>query len=191
MSEPVGRSALLVMDVQPGIVERVHDSNGYLARVSAALSAARGSGMPVIHVVVGFRPGMPEISARNQSFGPLKLQAATMLIDPRPVLPPAAGEVVVTKRRVSAFTGSDLEVVLRGGGIQHLVLCGIATSGVVLSTVREAADQDYGLTVLADLCADFDPEVHAVLLGKVFPRQARVITGGEWASTLAAVAQPL
>ena len=52
---------------------------------------------------------------------------------------------------------------------------GIATSGVVLSTVRWAADLDYSLVVVEDCCADSDEEVHRVLMQKVFPRQARVI----------------
>ena len=91
---------------------------------------------------------------------------------------------MVTKRRVSAFTGSDLDVVLRGLGAGTLVLTGIATSGVVLSTLRQAADLDYGLTVLAD-CLDADPEVHRVLTGKVFPRQAEVSTVAQWAEQLA------
>ncbi|WP_370466733.1 cysteine hydrolase family protein [Streptacidiphilus sp. PB12-B1b] len=50
---------------------------------------------------------------------------------------------------MSAFTGSELEVVLRSPGAIRLVLAGISTSGVVLSTVREAADRGYRLTVLA------------------------------------------
>ena len=65
-------------------------------------------------------------------------------------------------------------------GIQHLVLSGFATSGVVLSTLREAADKDYVLTVLEDGCADRDPEVHRVLTTKIFPRQANVVTVEEW-----------
>jgi nicotinamidase-related amidase len=65
------------------------------------------------------------------------------------------------------------------------VLTGIATSGVVLSTVREAADKDYRLTVLSDGCADLDPEVHSVLMGKVFPRQADVLTAMQWVDGLA------
>jgi nicotinamidase-related amidase len=92
--------------------------------------------------------------------------------------------LAVTKRRVSAFTGSDLEVLLRARGTGHLVLAGIATSGVVLSTLRHAADLDYQLTVLADGCLDPDPEVHQVLLGKVFPRQAQVTTIADWADRL-------
>ena len=82
----------------------------------------------------------------------------------------------MTKRRVSAFAGSDLEVVLHARGISHLVLAGIPTSGVVLSTLRQAADLDYQLTVLADGCLDADPDVDQILLGTVFPRQAEVTT---------------
>jgi len=60
----------------------------------------------------------------------------------------------VTKRRVSAFAGSDLHVLLRAGGIEALVLSGIATTGVVLSTLRQAADLDFSLT-------EDDPNVRA------------------------------
>ena len=98
---------------------------------------------------------------------------------------PETLEVVVIKRRVSAFTGSGLPVILRAQEIDHLILCGIATSGVVLSTLRQAADQDYELTVLSDACLDSDPEVHRVLIEKIFPRQATVLTVAEWQEALA------
>jgi len=64
------------------------------------------------------------------------------------------------------------------------VLTGLSTSGVVLSTVREAADKDFRLTVLSDGCGDMDNEVHTVLLTKVFPRQAEVLTTAEWIAVL-------
>ena len=83
---------------------------------------------------------------------------------------------------MSAFTGSDLQVVLRSLGADTLVLTGIATSGVVLSTLRQAADLDYRLVVLSDACLDADPEVHRVLTEKVFPRQAAVRTVAQWAA---------
>ncbi|MFC4121735.1 cysteine hydrolase family protein [Nonomuraea zeae] len=178
-------SALLVMDVQRVVVERYPDP-GYLPRLRKAVEAARAGGVPVIYVVVGFRPGYPEISARNKMFGPLAgapadagSGEATRI---HPDVAPEPGDVVVTKRRVSAFAGSDLDVVLRAGGIDHLVLTGIATSGVVLSTLRQAADLDFGLTVLADACLDADPEVHRVLVEKVFPQQAEVTTVDDWAA---------
>jgi nicotinamidase-related amidase len=99
-------------------------------------------------------------------------------------LAPRSDEPVVTKLRVSAFAGSDLEVILRAQNIRTLVLAGIATSGVVLSTLREAADKDYGLIVLSDACVDADPEVHRVLVEKVFPRQAEVMSVDAWALSL-------
>jgi nicotinamidase-related amidase len=101
-----------------------------------------------------------------------------------PAIAPQPTDIVVTKRRISAFSGSDLDVVLRAQDISHLVLCGIATSGVVLSTLREAADKDYQLTVLADCCVDSDEEVQHVLLSKVFPQQAEVIQAEVWATKL-------
>ncbi len=178
------KSALLVMDVQPNILDRVADKQNYLAKVKTAVEAAHNHNIQVIYVVVGFRPGMPEISQHNLSFSNIKQQSNPGLIDPRPAIEPTGTDIIVTKRRVSAFTGSDLAVVLSGLDITRLILCGIATSGVVLSTVREAADKDYSLSVLADLCADMDEEVHSLLTSKVFPRQAKVISSQQWLDEL-------
>ncbi len=184
-----GQSALLVMDVQRGIVERVGGAPELLDRLTAAIAAARSAEIPVIYVVVRFRAGYPEISAQNRSFAAIR-DAGTRMeeTDPateiHPAVTPRASDIVVTKRRVSAFAGSDLDVVLRAQEIRHMVLTGIATSGVVLSTLRAAADLDYRLSVLSDCCADADAEVQRVLLGKVFPRQADVLTAEEWTATL-------
>jgi nicotinamidase-related amidase len=114
-------TALLVMDVQQGIVDRFGGDEGYLPRLASAVQAARRAGSGV----------------------------------------------------------------LRAAGTDHLVLTGIATSGVVISTLRQAADQDYRLTVLANGCLDADPEVHRVLTDKVYPRQADVLGIAEWAESLA------
>jgi nicotinamidase-related amidase len=183
-------TALLVMDVQAGIISRVSDSQSLLQTLGQAITAARSAKIPVIYVVVGFRKGIPEIGAAttNKSFGALKSAGFPGIEEPiqiDPAIAPQPGEMVVTKRRVSAFAGSDLEVILRGHKIGHLVLAGISTSGVVLSTLREAADKDYRLSVLSDGCADMDPEVHNVLLNKVFPHQADVLTVQQWADGLA------
>ena len=97
---------------------------------------------------------------------------------------PLPEEIVVVKRRISAFAGSGLEVILRAQAMEHLILTGIATSGVILSTLREAADHDYRLTVLSDACLDADLEVHRVLMEKVFPRQAQVMAVNEWQESL-------
>src|SRR6478672_7851021 len=109
------RTALLIMDVQAGIVDRVEDKSGFLERVQTAVDAAHDSKIPVIFVVVGFRQGMPEIGESNKMFAGIRNMgdAAKSFIDPKPAIEPADGDIVVTKRRVSAFSGSDLEVVLR------------------------------------------------------------------------------
>ena len=75
-------------------------------------------------------------------------------------------DIVIVKHRVSAFTGTDLEMILRAKEIDTLVMFGVATSGVVLSTLLTAADDDYRIIVLRDLCADQDDEVHAALLDR-------------------------
>jgi nicotinamidase-related amidase len=180
--------ALLVMDVQNAITGMLKDSRSYFQCLNDAIQAAREQGIPVIFAVIGFRKGYPEISAGNKSFSTLKdrlpgldsKEASTV----HAAIAPLPDEVIITKKRVSAFMGSDLEVVLRSRGIEHLVLTGIATSGVVLSTLREAADKDYRLTVLADCCADRDEEVHRMLTTKVFPLQAEVLEAKQWCERL-------
>ncbi|GCE18705.1 cysteine hydrolase family protein [Dictyobacter kobayashii] len=191
MSDTHATTALLVMDMQAEIVGRYVQTNDFFTPINTAIAAARAASIPVIYVAVAFRPGYPEISPRNKTFSGAKQRAASSsvaMLTPQihPAISPQPTDILITKRRVSAFSGSDLEVVLRAQGISHLVLCGIATSGVVLSTLREAADKDYQLTVLADCCMDNDEEVQRVLLSKVFPRQAEVIQASDWAANLKA-----
>ena len=183
------RPVLLLMDFQHGVVERL-GTPSVVEAADRAARAARGAGIPVMFVRVGFRPGYPEIASSNETFSAITAQAGDADTEDHPAtqvhasLTPQPGEPVVVKRRVSAFSGSDLDVLLRAAGADALVLAGIATSGVVLSTLRQAADLDYKLTVLADACADRDPEVHRVLTEKIFPRQALVTTTDEWIASL-------
>jgi nicotinamidase-related amidase len=182
------RTVLLVMDFQHGIVERFEDTS-VLDAADRAVKAARAAEIPVVFVRVAFRPGYPETSGRNASFGAISSMGDVMT-EAHPAtqihasLEPQPGDPIVTKRRVSAFSGSDLAVLLRSLDAESLVLAGIATSGVVLSTLREASDLDYRITVLSDACADADDEVHRVLLEKVFPRQAQVTTTDAWVETV-------
>jgi nicotinamidase-related amidase len=184
MEQNIQNAALLVMDMQSAILSTLPDAKEFVGNVAKAIANARDKKIPVIYVVVGFRQGTPEINLNNKGFAAAKERFANADMNEftkiEPSLVPLANEIVVTKRRVCAFTGSDLEVILRAFNVQHLILTGIATSGVVLSTVREASDKDYRITVLSDCCADGDQEVHRVLTTKIFPRQADVMTFGEW-----------
>ena len=173
------------MDVQQATVAMLNNAEPYLATLSGAVKKARAAKIPVIYVVIGFRKGYPEVNPESRTFAAIKNRPGLKFDTEEaskvhPSVAPAEGDITVIKKRVSAFTGSDLEVVLRSMGIRHIILSGIATSGVVLSTIREAADKDYRITVLSDCCADMDEEVHRVLTTKVFPRQADVMLSADW-----------
>ncbi len=184
-------TVLLGMDFQPAVLEK-HPSRGALDAARRAIRAARANGVGVVFVRVAFRPGYPEASARNAIFGPMARVADVAMTEDHPAaqvhpaLERRPDEPVVLKRRVSAFSGSDLDALLRAAGAHTLVLTGVATGGVVLSTLRQAADLDYRLVVLSDACGDHDPEVHRLLIERVFPRQANVLTTDEWIKTLPA-----
>ncbi|WP_343672890.1 isochorismatase family cysteine hydrolase [Chitinophaga sp.] len=180
----MSNTALLVMDMQAAMLGMIPNGAAVISSVAKAIASARSKGIPVIYVVVGFRPGAPEISANNKGFSAARQMFGNVspedFMKIHPDLAPQENEVVVVKRRVSAFSGSDLEVLLRAYQVDHIVLTGIATNGVVLSTLREAADKDYRITVLSDGCADREEDVHEFLTTKIFPRQAEVLTVAEW-----------
>lgn len=161
------------------------DLDQYLAAVSCTLAGARKAGIPVVQVTTSFRPDYADASPRNQMAAHIRAAGAYKDTDPAAQLHPtitaaAADDIHVKKRRVSAFHGTDLDLVLRSSGIEKIAIAGLATSGAVLSTVRQAADMDYEITVLADLCADLDPDVHRILIDKVLAKQASVVTAEEW-----------
>jgi nicotinamidase-related amidase len=184
-------TVVLAMDCQAGVISiYAKPQDDFVARVSDVLNAARAAGMAVIHVQVGFRPGLPEVSERNRLFGAIKaskphqefFQGSSGAI--HPALGPEPGDIVVVKHRVSAFAGTDLEMILRAREIHTIVMFGIATSGVVLSTLLEASDADYRLIVIDDCCADLDMELHAALTKRLFPARAEVMTTEDFVRAL-------
>ena len=181
-------TAILSMDCQAGIVSiyTKGDQAAFRARAAGVLKYARASRMTVIHVKVGFRPGLPEVSSENQLFGAMKASAQHQKLFQEPLgnIDPALGpvddEIVITKHRVSAFTGTDLAMILRANELDTLVLFGIATSGVVLSTLLEASDADFRIAVVKDCCADLDASLHSALIEKLFPSRATVLSAADF-----------
>jgi nicotinamidase-related amidase len=147
-----GSAALLVMDYQVDTLTRfmtAAQSADAIACVPDLIATARDAGMMVIHVVVAFRPGHPEVSPRNPLFSALKASGMMVAGSEGAAIHPAAaareGEPIVVKHRIGPFVGTDLVTLLRANGIDTLVLAGVHTSGVVLSTARHAGDLDYRL----------------------------------------------
>ncbi len=176
------RTALLVMDYEAVIISTIENFDALLARAAQAIRTVRSHGGHVGYVRVALTDAEYDaIPERNKGFWSAKssgrdfgAQSPATAIDER--IAPNDGEIVVRKTRVGAFSTTDLAAQLQQRGIDTLILAGITTSGVVLSTIRDAADRDYRLFVLFDACADPQSDVHSLLMEKVFPRQADVIT---------------
>src|SRR5260370_29736119 len=167
------QNALVVLDVQRSTVHRFGDDAQYLARLRGAVEAARAAEIPVLHVVVGFRAGHPEASTRNKMLNLLSAFPGGIGYAPddpgaaiHPAVAPLPADLLLTRTRLAGFAGSDLDVLLRAREIDGLALAGIATSGAALSTLRQAADLDFRLTVLADGCLDASAPVHPALTEK-------------------------
>lgn len=175
---PSGRRALIVLDAQTQIVGMFPNPGPALEAIKTALVSARASGDLVIFVNVAFLPGHPEVSPRDRLFGGLREHGLMTVGSPGSAL--AAGletqpeDLLVTKQGVSAFVDTELDRILRNAGVVDIAVVGYATSGAVLSTVRSGHDLGYSVTVYSDACADFDDQVHDVLMTKVFPMTATV-----------------
>ena len=161
------KMAVLIMDYQNRQLSNFSDEsqNDILGKANEVLAEARQRGIPVIYVEV----------VRGERTPDREIHRA---------ITPKSGEIVLTKSRTGPFSTTNLDQVLKEQGVETLVLMGISTSGCVLTTVRWAADIDYKLLVLSDCCADQDDEVHRVLMEKLFPRQATVLTSQQFLGAL-------
>lgn len=180
-------TALLVLDCQPAILAALPadvDREALLDRTAGAIADVRAVGGTVAYVRVGFTEAdWDAIPAANRSFGPLAQHRVLHHEDPAAAvherLAPRDGDITVRKTRHSGMSTTDLDQQLRERGITSLVVCGVSTSGAVLSTVLDAADRDYRLYVLSDGIADPAPEAHHALLRHVLPARAHIIDTGE------------
>ena len=177
-------TALLAMDFENDIVHengafkdlgfaQMVKQNDVLGKTARLLDAARGAGVKVIYASVKFRSGYPE---RPQNAGMFQaVVGANALVEGtwgstiHEAVTPKEGEPVVSKRGISAFTGSDLAALLTTGGITTLLLTGVATNFVVEGTAREAVDRGYNVVIVGDCCASASQEVHDSALTSTLP----------------------
>jgi nicotinamidase-related amidase len=183
----IGRTALLIIDMQRdfldplGYVAQTGVDVGILRKTIAPtrrlLDAARTSRVRVIHTREGHRPDLSDLNAVKQrrasnagapigSMGPLgrllvRGEQGHGIIDE---LAPWPHETIIDKPGFGAFYATDLELVLRAGGISALVIAGVTTDICVHSTLREAMDRGFDCSTVADACAAGDPHVHEAML---------------------------
>lgn len=168
------KSMLLVMDM---INDLVHPDGpnaktyvaqgrerGLYANTVAAIAKARGAGVPVGYVRVGFSPDYREcppaspVFSKARELGLFKLGSrGTEVYE---AFAPRDGDFDIVKHRVSPFYGTNLEPILRANGIGRLVLAGVSTNGVVQGAAREGHDRDYACVILEDCCCGATAEEH-------------------------------
>ena len=187
----LGRTALVLLDYQnynvhpdgywssvtPGLIARVAPA---LARTAEALAAARVAGICVVHVQNAWREGHPDINPRAPWQADAKAAGRSTedswgveFFEP---LAPLAGELVVRKRTVSGFAGTDLDRLLRLHDVSTVVIAGIITNFAAEGTARDASDRGYRVVVLADCCESITDEMHAFAVTQVLPVIGEVVS---------------
>jgi len=165
-------TALIVIDLQKGIatIPTAHPMAEIVARAARLADAFRERSLPVVLVnVAGLAPGRTDAGRPNFAFPPDWTEFV-------PELSPQPGDHAITKQRVGAFHGTDLDSYLRERGVTQVVIVGVATSFGVESTARSAYDLGYNVTLVVDAMTDRDAGAHSNCLGKIFPRIAETGT---------------
>jgi nicotinamidase-related amidase len=159
-------AALIVIDLQKGVVglPTAHPATEIVGRSAQLAQAFRRRGLPVVLVNVnGIAPGRTDAGRPKFSFP----DDWTEFV---PELAPQAGDHVVTKQRVGAFLGTDLDDYLRRRGATQIFLAGVATGSGVESTARSAYDLGYNVVFVTDAMTDMNADTHRRCIETVFPR---------------------
>ncbi|MGH3579470.1 MAG: isochorismatase family cysteine hydrolase [Mycobacterium sp.] len=172
------RTAVIAMDFQRDIVGEdgafaplFHAEvarTGVITTAGRLLSSARAAGMKVVYSRAAFQPGYPELVANIPVLGMTAEKGC--LIDGSDgaaivaEVAPQDGEVILAHPRVSGFHGTALDVILRGAGIDTIVLMGVATNLAIESTARAGADLGYRTLVVADACSTVSEAAHTASL---------------------------
>lgn len=184
-------SALLVMDCQGYMVDKLplEARAKLLDNLSKVIRAARDHAVIVIYVIVQYRSGYPEVPSSSGKFSRQKkdkiLQEGNPDAEICSKVHPQPGDIIIVKKRMSAFTGTELDIILRSKNINTLVLSGVSTLGAVESTARNAYDMDYQIFILGDCCADRVSGSHEIALNWMMPRISTVYSSEEFIASIA------
>lgn len=180
-----GRSVLLIVDMQNELLHPEGKLYGHgfprefdrlVPNVQAVLAASRARGVATVFVYTAYHPSFVDASPLSPSRKSGSLVEGSWGVKILEEIAPRDGEVVIRKRRPSAFYETPLDSVLRGLGAQSLFMCGVATNRAVESTARDAFNRDYHVFIVADGCAARSVAAHAASLeslGGFFGKVAR------------------
>lgn len=185
MTAAASRAALLALHYQNdvlhadgrirvGLAQDSSDRDRVVTRAATLLDGARAQGLPIVHVRIAFRADYADLVANGAIFKAVVASGAVVagtwgsgFLDRLAPDSANAREVVVTHKRISAFQGTPVQELLRGWGVERLVVAGVATHSVVEGTVRHAADIGYHVMVAADACASAAQAVHEASLANM------------------------
>ena len=193
------RTALVLLDYQnynvhpegywakaaPGSAERAAPA---VARTVEVLAAARRARIKVIHVQNAWREGHPDVNPHTPWQADAKAAGRSTegswgieIIDQ---LTPDANELVVRKRGVSGFAGTELDRLLRIQDLSTLVIAGIITNFAAEGTARDASDRGYRAIVLTDCCESVNDEMHEFSITQILPFVGEVATAAHFIETV-------
>jgi nicotinamidase-related amidase len=176
MIEPA-KTALLVMHYQTDITDLFPSvAPRLVAKTRRLCDAARRQGVGVYFAKSHFSPGYPEVSPLNKNGQGIKQLGLFVHDRICPELGRRADEPLIIAHRASVFFGTDLEARLRAQGVDTLIMVGIASTGVMLSSIAHASDADFRLFTVKDCCYDPDPVVHDRLFATAFESRTTVLS---------------
>ncbi|CAJ0897804.1 19179_t:CDS:10 [Entrophospora sp. SA101] len=179
-------SAFIFCDYQNDVIGMFHTTNvlnQFLARsknlFNAVHTAKQKKKLHCISIGLSFRPNYPEVSPNNRYFENYKnsgrLVEGTKGAEFIDGLQPREHDIVIQRRRVDAFYNTDLQMILESLNIKHIILAGISTADVILSTSLSAADRDLCVTVVRECCFEGNDLVQNVLMDEIFPKQGVIV----------------
>lgn len=159
----------------PKLIEAAHN----IENTQDALKASRETGVFVIYVNIGYRPGYPEFPPDIGGIAGHVKETKAFLKgswgdEPVDELKPLENETIIFNSSSNAFCYTDLELILRNRGIKNLVLTGMCTNWVVESTAREALNRCYSAYILEDCCNSWNRAMHDWAIKNILPSFATI-----------------
>jgi gluconolactonase len=199
-----GRSALIIQDLQNDVIieggafadsgapEHAKSQN-VVENVRRLAEQARSAGVPVIHVWYIVEEGAPGLKLNAPLFEGIKaangVERGSWGAAPAEGLEPQDGDFVVEKMRMNAFYETHLDILLRGLGVETLLITGAWTNMSIEHTARHGADAGYEVVVASDGTSTVSEEWQDAALNYALTNVAKVASCDEIAEALGVTAK--
>ena len=182
------KNVLLIIDMQNELLDPKGKLYGQgfprefdplVVNVQSVLSAARLKGVAAVFIYTAYHPSFVDaspLSPSRKSGSLLEESWGAKIIEE---IAPREGEVVIRKRRPSAFFETSLDSTLRGLGARSVFMCGVATNRAVESTARDAFNRDYETFVVSDGTAARSVAAHKASLESLGGFFGKVVSTSE------------